>query len=93
MLNNQKHLFQLPEDIHYMNNAFMSPFMRQVEEAGIEAIRKRRNPSVIKSSDYFTITEPLRQYFGNIIHSDPKQITLNPCKSLIFKGFLFFGSH
>lgn len=78
MLNCQKSLFQLPDEIHYMNNAFMSPFMKQVEDAGILAIQKRRNPSVFKSSDYFTITEPLRQYFGNIIHSDPKHIAIIP---------------
>ena len=32
----QKHLFQIPDGIHYLNCAYMSPLLKSVEEKGME---------------------------------------------------------
>ena len=46
-MTSQKHLFELPEDIHYLNAAYMSPLMKSVYEAGIEGMRRKLNPGSI----------------------------------------------
>ncbi len=39
----QKHLFNIPEDITYLNCAYLSPQLRSVSEAGqIGVVRKER---------------------------------------------------
>ncbi len=40
----QKHLFQLPEGIHYLNCGYMSPLMKSVEEKGIDGMRRKEIP-------------------------------------------------
>ena len=61
----QKHLFQLPDDIHYLNCAYMSPLLAGVEEAGIKGLRNKRNPANIKPDDFFSETETVRQQSGS----------------------------
>jgi len=34
----QRHLFELPDDVTYLNCAYMSPQLRSVREAGAEAL-------------------------------------------------------
>jgi hypothetical protein len=53
MMTSQKHLFQLPENIRYLNGAYMSPLMHAVEEAGIIGMQRKRNPFSIKPIDFF----------------------------------------
>ena len=66
-MNSQKHLFQLPEGIHYLNCAYMSPLLKSVEEKGIEGMRLKRNPLSIKPADFFTGAVGVRQKFGRMV--------------------------
>jgi len=77
----QKHLFQLPEEIHYLNNAYMSPLLRSVEEKGIEGMQRKRNPISIKPVDFFTDVKGVRQKFGTIVNCDPSQVAVMPAVS------------
>ena len=38
MLQNQKQLFDIPEDINYLNIASQSPSFKAVEQAGVSAV-------------------------------------------------------
>ncbi|MEM7108415.1 MAG: aminotransferase class V-fold PLP-dependent enzyme [Bacteroidota bacterium] len=69
MLTNQRSLFNLPEEVTYLNCAYMSPLMKQVEEVGIEALRKKSNPACIGPDDFFANTEKIREHFSDLIHS------------------------
>jgi selenocysteine lyase/cysteine desulfurase len=80
-LKNQKELFQLPPDIHYLNGAYMSPLLRSVEEAGIAALIKKRNPVQISPSDFFSDAEILRKNFGQLINGSADQIAIIPSAS------------
>ena len=76
-----KHLFQLPEGIHYLNCAYMSPLLKSVEESGIEGMRLKRNPLSIKPVDFFTGAVSVRQKFSQMVGCDPAQVALMPSVS------------
>jgi selenocysteine lyase/cysteine desulfurase len=80
-MKNQKHLFQLPEGIHYLNCAYMSPLLKSVEEKGIEGMRKKRNPISIKPVDFFTEANHLRTKYGRLINAPAAQIAIHPAVS------------
>jgi len=80
-MNCQKHLFQLPEGIHYLNCAYMSPLLKSVEEKGIEGMRLKRNPLSIKPVDFFTGAVSVRQKFARMVECNPDQVALMPSVS------------
>jgi selenocysteine lyase/cysteine desulfurase len=80
-MKNQKHLFQLPEGIHYLNCGYMSPLLKSVEERGIEGMRQKRNPTLIRPVDFFTEVGELRKKFGEMVHCKPEQVAVHPAVS------------
>lgn len=81
MLSCQKDRFQLPEDVHYLNCAYLAPLPRTVEQAGIDGIRKKRDPTQIRPGDFFEDSERIRRLFGRLIGSDPHSIAILPSVS------------
>ena len=82
MLTCQKDLFSIPDDIHYLNAAYMSPLSRRVEEAGVEGIRRKRVPSVLTAPDFFEESDAVRLSFATLIGSDePERVALIPSAS------------
>ncbi len=77
----QKHLFQIPDGIHYLNCAYMSPLLKSVEEKGIEGMRLKRNPVDIKPIDFFTGVVGIREKFGRIVNCAPAQVAYMPSVS------------
>lgn len=86
MLSPQKHLFQLPEDIVYLNCAYMSPLLKSVEEAGIKGITRKRNPASITPADFFNDAEEMRLRLSILINAAPRQIALIPSASYGLKS-------
>jgi selenocysteine lyase/cysteine desulfurase len=85
-MQSQKHLFRLPEDIHYLNCAYMSPLLSSVEEAGLRGISRMRNPSLIRSVDFFSEQKLARQRFSQLIHGQSNQIAVIPSVSYGLKS-------
>ncbi len=81
MLTCQKHLFSLPEDVHYLNCAYMSPLARPVEAAGIEGMQRKRVPSTITPAMFFDESNRARQLFGQLINAEAQRIALIPAAS------------
>lgn len=81
MLACQKHLFSLPDRLHYLNCAFMAPMARKVEEAGIAGIRQRRDPSGVEHVDFFEGSNRLRTLFGQLIHAPVHSVAIIPSAS------------
>lgn len=69
MLNCQRSLFSLPEDIHYLNCAYMSPLLKSVEEAGILGLRKKSLPHTISGKDFFDMPTRSRELFASLINA------------------------
>jgi selenocysteine lyase/cysteine desulfurase len=82
MLACQKHLYQLEDSICYLNGAYMSPLLKSVEDIGIQAIKRKRNPHHIKSEDFFTDSQTLRGLFAQLINAEsPNSVALVPSVS------------
>jgi selenocysteine lyase/cysteine desulfurase len=82
MLTSKRAKFTLPPQVTYLNCAYMSPLLKSVEQAGLRALRKKRNPANITVEDFFTDTEKLRAEYAKLIHaSDPKRVVIIPSVS------------
>lgn len=80
-MQSQRHLFQLPSDVHYFNGAYMSPLLRSVEEAGIQGMIRKRNPTQITASDFFEEAEIVKRLFGQVVNGKPEQVAIIPSVS------------
>jgi selenocysteine lyase/cysteine desulfurase len=78
---NQRHLFEIPEDVTYLNCANRSPQMISVRRAGEMALQRNSEPWKYGSVEWFTESEELRGLFGHIINSDAEGIALVPATS------------
>jgi len=52
----QRHLFDIPRDVCYLNGAYMTPLPRPVREAGERALLLRASPWQIGPEDFFLPT-------------------------------------
>ncbi len=85
-MTSQKHLFDLPPDIHYLNSAYMSPLMKSVYEAGIQGLQWKVNPSIIASDGFFKQAEVVRAQFAKLINASAQQIAVIPSASYGLKA-------
>ncbi len=81
MIPSQRHLFDLPEDIAYLNCAFTSPLLRPASLVGNSAIRAKEQPWGIKPDDFFTRTEDVRRLFGRLVGCDGDCVAVIPAVS------------
>lgn len=81
MLSCQRHLFSLPEEVHFLNCAYMSPLLKSVEEAGIAGLRRKSVPTTITPPDFFSGPEALRERFATLVNADPERVALIPATS------------
>jgi selenocysteine lyase/cysteine desulfurase len=78
----QKHLFSLPEDVHYLNCATMSPNLKTVEQAGIEGILRKSTPYQLTQEQFFAEIEPIQRLFCKLINgSDHERVAIIPSVS------------
>jgi selenocysteine lyase/cysteine desulfurase len=82
----QKHLFELPEDIHYLNGAYMSPLMKAVQEAGIAGTKRKLSPWELTADDFFVPAETVKQKFGRLINAPAQQVAIIPSASYGLKS-------
>lgn len=74
--------FSLPAEARYLNCAFMSPLPREVEAAGIRALRRQRFPADYGPEDFFEPADRIRQAFAHLVGSeDPSRVALVPAVS------------
>ena len=69
-LQNQKHLFSIPEDVTYLNIAAQSPGFKAVEDAGIEGVLEKSKPYKITEKSYFEPIIELKKLFADLIDVD-----------------------
>lgn len=74
--------FSVGKDITYLNCAYMSPMLKQVEAAGVAGIKQKRNPAAVSADDFFTTTEKLRNQFSKLINvAEANRIVVVPSVS------------
>ena len=80
-LKQQRELFNLPEGLHYLNGAYMSPLLKSVEAAGISGMIRKRNPTTIDPLDFFSEAELLKAEFAKLVGADADQVAIVPSAS------------
>jgi selenocysteine lyase/cysteine desulfurase len=78
----QRHAFSLPEQVHYLNCAYMGPLPLVAQEAGIAGIRRKAVPTTIAAADFFRDSDEARGLFARLIGAaDAQRVALLPAVS------------
>ena len=77
----QRHLFDLPDEVAYLNCAYMGPFSKAVLSAGVDSLSRKARPWKIEPSDFFTPLEAARGLFGQLIGGDAQGVAMVPSVS------------
>ena len=77
----ERALFDISEDITYLNTANIGPRLKEVSKAGYQAIKVFSKPWSITSDDWFRNPEILRKEFALFIEVNPDNIALVPSAS------------
>ena len=77
----QRHLFDLPEDIAYLNCAYMAPLMHSVVEAGLHGVRRKARPWEITAPDFFSGPAHARGLFARIVNARAQDVAIVPAAS------------
>ncbi len=81
MLPNQKHRFRIPEDVTYLNCAYLSPQLKSVTAAGVAAVQRKEQPWTITPPDFFETVETVRGLFGQMVDAAADDIAIIPSVS------------
>jgi len=81
MIPTQRHLFDIPDEVVYLNCAYMSPQLKSVREAGRQAVDRKSRPWNIVPDDFFTESETARGLFAQIISDAADNIAIIPAVS------------
>jgi selenocysteine lyase/cysteine desulfurase len=78
----EKEFFSIPENIHYLNCATMSPLPKIVEEAGIKGLLRKSQPYEITQEHFFDTAIDVKKKFAKLINCfDYEQIAIMPSVS------------
>jgi selenocysteine lyase/cysteine desulfurase len=76
-----RELFEIPDDVTYLNCANMAPQLRNVTQAGVEAVKRKSSPWNLTAPEWFSGAEELRLTCGQLLGADPEGIALIPAAS------------
>jgi kynureninase len=77
-LRSQRDLFEIPEDIAYLNCAYMSPQLRPAREAGERAVSRKSRPWEITPDQFFEDAEEIRALFARLVGGDAEGVAIVP---------------
>ena len=81
MLACQRHLFDIPDDVAYLNCAYISPLLNAVRDAGIAGTQRKSHPWEIFPRDFFTDAEEVRGLFAELIGATANDVALGSAAS------------
>jgi selenocysteine lyase/cysteine desulfurase len=77
----QSDLFEMPQDIAYLNCAYMSPQLRRAREVGEWAVSRKSRPWEVAPADFFEDTEIVRALFARLVGGDADGVAIVPSVS------------
>ncbi|MBX7460108.1 aminotransferase class V-fold PLP-dependent enzyme [Qipengyuania huizhouensis] len=77
----QRHRFAIPEDLHYLNCAYMAPLSHGVSGAMVEGARLKEQPWNFRPADFFAVVEAFRERAGRLAKVDADRIAVVPSVS------------
>jgi selenocysteine lyase/cysteine desulfurase len=81
MLPCQRHLFNIPDDVAFLNIANYAPQLKSVTEAGLAAVRKKESPWLFTSNDWFDLAEEWRRLSAQFMGVGVETVALIPSAS------------
>jgi selenocysteine lyase/cysteine desulfurase len=82
MLECQRGEFSLPDDVHFLNCAYMGPLPVRAQQAGLAGIRAKAVPTGIEPADFFRDSDTARRLFAQVIGAgDPARVAILPAVS------------
>jgi selenocysteine lyase/cysteine desulfurase len=81
MLPCQRHLFDIPDDVAYLNCAYMSPLMKSAQEAGMVGLARKAHPWELTADEFFTGAEEFRATAAQIFGTTSDCIAIVPSAS------------
>jgi selenocysteine lyase/cysteine desulfurase len=80
-LASQRHLFEIPDDVAFLNCAYISPLPKVSLSAGDRGLRRKAQPWTIAAADFFTSSETVRKLFADLINADADDVAFAPAVS------------
>jgi selenocysteine lyase/cysteine desulfurase len=80
-LGSQRDLFEMPDDIVYLNCAYMSPQLRSAREVGERSVSRKSRPWEITPGDFFEDSEKARALFARLVGGDADGVAIVPSVS------------
>ncbi|MDP9405704.1 MAG: aminotransferase class V-fold PLP-dependent enzyme, partial [Actinomycetota bacterium] len=77
----QRELFELPDDLAYLNCAYMAPQLREVTAAGVAAVRRKAAPWTLAPADFFDDLEAARDLVARLVGGDADGVAVVPSAS------------
>lgn len=77
----QRHLFDIPDDVAYLNCAYMSPLLTRVRDAAVAGLARKTHPWQIVPHDFFSGSDALRSAFARLINARADDIAIVPAAS------------
>ncbi len=75
----QRSAFSLPHGLHYLNCAYMAPLPVVAEQAGVEGVRRKRDPTSISARDFYESGLEARRRFAALVNAEgAERIALLP---------------
>lgn len=82
MLPCQRDRFRLPDDLTYLNLAYMAPLADRVEAAGVAGVRRRRDPTTLGVPEMFDEVDHLKSAIAAILGiADATRMAVIPAAS------------
>ena len=81
VLPNQRSLFEIPDEIAYLNCSYMSPLPKASRIAGQEGVARKSRPWNITASDFFEGSETARGLFAELVGADAEGVAIVPSAS------------
>ncbi len=80
-LGSQRGLFEIPDDVAYLNCAYMSPQLRAVRKVGERAVARKSRPWEVTPRDFFEDSETARRLFAEIVGGEADGVAIIPSVS------------
>jgi selenocysteine lyase/cysteine desulfurase len=77
----QRHLFDIPDDVAYLNCAYMSPLMKPALEAGIVGLARKAHPWELTPDQFFTGADEFRATAAQFLDCSSDCIAIVPSAS------------
>jgi selenocysteine lyase/cysteine desulfurase len=77
-LADQRHFFDIPRDVAYLNCAYMSPLLNRAVELGTAGLASKARPWEISPASFFGDSEEARRLFAVMIGAEADDVALVP---------------